>query len=1764
MSTLNRSPIAIVGVGCRFPGGVTTPAGLWDLAAQGRQTVGPVPADRWDARRLAALQNPDEAERYARGCFIDGDVWAWDPEALYVAPAEREYIDPQFRMLMEVAWESVEHAGVPIDRLRGGRVGVYVGAYAPDNLLREARPVEDAPESLYLFGNFSGTLVGRLAFSMDLRGPVMALNTMCSSGLVAVDSACAALTLGECDAALAGAVLLMLSPETHHLEASLLTSQRGGCFAFDERADGYVRGEGAAMLLLKRLEDARRDDDRVLAVIRGGAVNNDGQASRMTAPSTKMQQQLFRLAVERAGIDPGEVGLVEAHGPGTPVGDPVEYNSINQVYGHGLGRCALGSIKTNIGHSEPVSGLAGTIKALESLRRGAIPPNVNFRNWNPAIDVDPDSRLFIPTEVTPWPVDGERRLAAVCSYGVTGTNAHIVLEAAPEPARPRRKRSRDAGSGQWMFTLSGVAEESVRLAAGRLADWAEGAGAATDLTDVARTLAVRRSHATHRAAVVARDRAELVARARHLATGEATEGVITGAASLPADHPGPVFVFPGQGTQWAGMCQGLLAREPAFAAAIDEIEPLMAAESGFSLRRMLEDPAELAGVDRIQPVLFGVQVALARLWASWGVRPAAVIGQSLGEVAAAVIAGGLSLPDGVAVICRRATLLAETAGGAMASVLLDADRVRADIEAADAHGVSLGVLTSPSATVISGDAGQVAALVERWEEEGASARMVDVDVASHSAQMDPILERLAEAVSSVAPREPKLRFYSTSGDEPRRGVPLDAAYWVGNQRETVRFHQAVAAAMADGHRLFVECGPHPAAVRAMADTAAHHQVSDVLAVGSLRRDTDDLDSFLANLAEVHCGGHAVDWRARYGDGPLADVPGTAWRRLTFGEKGEPYRRVAPYLPAADEHPLLGGHVQDPQAPRRHLWQSPISPGRLPWLADHQVAGVPVLPGTGFAEMILAAGAEIFGTDRVTLKGLVLEAPLPLEPEPLVTTHLTREGRTATAEILSAGAGGDQTTHARAEVSAVSADGAPEPLRVDALTGEGWIDSVPGDLYAHFRDRHDVYHGPAFSAVERIRLHPDEDRVVSWLRIADGARASAWTMRLHPALADEVVQTAVAAWIGHHATSPGPVVVAGVEEIRLYGPTAPARLAAVELQYADDLTCTAEGVLAAADGTVVAEIRGLRLTNITPAAERYNERLAHLEWVPRPAPEDSRADAGRWLVAAPDDAPWAGRLAALLAGHTAGVHILSHGPDAPLTTDRLGRALDAEAGCAVVVLAAEDPSGAADPEATARQEVTRAAEVVRCLAQRPDPPRLWLVHRTGQGSLTAASLRGLWRVAAFEHPELVPGIIEISGDTPLDAVLPDLLADDRRITEIAWRHGIRHLAQVRPGPAATGPAPVTPLIDPQAAYLVTGGLGGLGLLSVRWLAERGAGRVVAAGRSAPGEHATAELDDLRANTAADIRVVRGDIADPDALRRIIDTAGEGGMPLRGILHAAGVVEDATIANLGDRLIERVWRGKAGGAWALHRATIDGDLDFFVVYSSVAALLGSPGQAAYAAANAFTDGLVARRLALGLPATGIHWGAWREVGRGRHLAGQGFVTIAPADGIAALERILTEGHRQVAYSPIDVARWTAAYPALADSTLFADLASGRAAVGQEASPVLEKLMSAGTPARRMEILQDHIISCVRDILGGTSRHIAPGTSLVMLGVDSLAAVQLQQRLQHTLKTEIKAGVIWVKPSPAGLAEWIAGRMGFADQSPAGNGAPEAPATSRTPRR
>ncbi|ASF06283.2 hypothetical protein NBRGN_054_01060 [Nocardia brasiliensis NBRC 14402] len=1758
MSASAEDPVAIIGMGCRLPGGVSSPAGLWDLVTSGREAVGPVPAARWDAARLQGFQHPDGVNRYGMGCFVEGDPWSWDPEAFSVAPVEAAWVDPQFRMLMEVSWEAVEHAGLPIDRVRGSRTGVYMGVYSPDNLWREARPVQDALDSLYLFGNFHAGAAGRVAFGLDLRGPVMVIGTHCSSGLVAVDVACTQLTAGDCELALAGAVMLMIAPETHHLEAPYLLSRRGHCHAFDDRADGYVRGEGAGVLVLKRLADARRDGDRVLAVIRGSGTNNDGRSGRLTAPSTVLQQQLFRHVVARADIDPGEVGLVETHGPGTAVGDPVEFESLDAVYGIGRGACALGSVKTNIGHTEPVSGIAGTIKAVQALRHGRIPPNLNFRTWNRQITRRENSRLFVPTELQEWPVADGARLAAVSSYGLVGTNAHLVLEQAPTGSAPRAVTGRTApasNSSLDVFLLSsGSSETLVRNAIG-LADWLDSdiEGRATPPADLAHTLNTRRWHAPHRAGLIAADRAEIVRSARALAAGHDSDSVVSDTVRLPDGHAGPVFVYTGQGSQWPGMCQGLLDTEPAFRRTIDELAPLVRAESEFSLHEMLRDPARLRGIRRIQPTLFAVQLALTELWRSWGVHPAGVIGHSMGEVAAAVVAGALEPADAVAVICRRSALMHMIAGGAMVSVLLGAAAVAADLDRARADRVSVAVLAAPNSTVVSGDPAQIAELVREWNARDVLTRMIDVDVASHSAHVDPILDRLRTTLAELAPRPPRLPFYSTVTDDACDPGPLDAQYWVDNLRRPVRFAAACAAAVTAGHRLLIESSPHPLAVGAIIDSTSDLGIEDVVALGTLRRDTPDRHAFLTQLLSAHCAGAQVDWSCRYRDGALAELPPTAWRRIRHGGTAPPYQLVAPGLVGADQHPLLGGHVHDPENPGRHLFQTPISPARVPWLADHRVADVPVLSGTAIADMMLTAATRVFDTHSVALSGLILDKPLVLAPEPTVTTCLTPSAEHEYRAHVRAATEHGSVVHARATVRALPAQpgaGFAAPAEDDP----DWQDVVPAELYRRFEQRHSVQHGAAFAATERLRLHADNTHAIGTIRIPDTARVSAWTMTAHPALIDAMVQTAASIWLLRHDTEPGPVMVAGIGDIRIHGRVGHTRLAHVTVTASSRLEFTANAVLTTAEGSVTAEIDELRLVNITSPEQRFQQRVAHQTWEPVPPPDDTGATATRtrWLVVAEPETDWGPTLTeALGAGARTFVHPLA---DPGVFADQFTAALghDNVAGsterCAGVVIAVHDRDPDAGPNSptTARAQVTRVAAVLAVLATLAKPPRLWLAlhSRNGHPSPAAGGLSGLLRSAVYECPQLVPSMVRTDGSVAVTDIARDLRTAAEIPTEIAWRQGGRHLARLRLGLPAPCPASAldTP-VQPDAAYLVTGGVGALGLTAARWLAARRAGHLVICGWNAPSPEVRTALDSLR-DGGTGVSVVVGDLGDARTAERAITTTE--GYPLRGIIHSAGVVDDATLTTLTPELITRVWRGKVDGAWALHAALQRRavPLDFWVNYSSCAALLGSPGQAAYAAANAWLDEFTAWRRAQGLPASAIQWGAWGDIGRGRHMAERGLGLIDPAEGTDALERTLIAGYGQIAYAPVDLDRWLEPYPHAAANTLFAEVVD--TAAEDDTSPVVAELLSATGDHHRRGILERHIIDCVRQVLGGTARHITASTSLVILGMDSLGAVQLQNQLGRTLGIVLDPGVVWVRPTPAALAEWIAERMGHTDTS------------------
>ena len=818
----DNEPIAVLGMGCRLPGGVDNPADYWTLLQEGRDGVIRVPQDRWDADAFYS------ADHTVPGtiCTTDGGfLTSWQPdefdaEFFGISPREAAGMDPQQRLLLEVSWEALENAGIDPYTLSGTKTSVFIGMTTNDYSLTFAGKLRPQDYDPYIpFGNAANFAAGRLAYFLGLQGPSLVVDTACSSSLVSIHLACQSLRRRESDHALAAGVNLILTPE-NSIACSRwgMLAPDGRCKTFDAEANGYVRSEGAGVVVLKRLGDALRDRDPVLAVIRGTAVNQDGPSGGQTVPSGPAQQELLREALRASRLQPGDIDYVEAHGTGTALGDPIELEALHQVFGErdGSAPLVLGSVKTNLGHLESAAGVAGFIKTVLSVRNSHIPRQLHFTELTPRANVA--ARFSIAAEPRDWPMTDRPRRAGVSSFGVSGTNAHVVVEQAPAvetaaPAAPAPAVS--------TLVVSGKTRPRVAATAAALAEWLDGDGADVALPDIAHTLNHHRARHPVVATVTARDHADAVVGLRGLAGGYPAPGVVGVHEGVCGS--GTVFVFSGQGSQWAGMGRSLLVEEPAFAAAVAELEPVFVEQVGFSLYGVLAGGEPVEGIERIQPVLVGVQLALAGLWRSYGVSPDAVIGHSMGEVAAAVVAGALSAAQGLRVIATRSRLMAGLSGqGAMALVELDAEA--AEQVAGGYSQVSVAVYASPSQTVIAGPPDQVDAVVAEVAGRDRLARRIEVDVASHHQTVDPIVPALRAALADLVPAVPSIPVLSTVGEYP--GVLFDGEYWVANLRQPVRFSQAVAAAGVSA-ATFIEVSPHPLLTYAISDTLGgvhHHSV----------------------------------------------------------------------------------------------------------------------------------------------------------------------------------------------------------------------------------------------------------------------------------------------------------------------------------------------------------------------------------------------------------------------------------------------------------------------------------------------------------------------------------------------------------------------------------------------------------------------------------------------------------------------------------------------------------------------------------------------------------------------------------------------------------------------------------------------------------------------------------------------------------------------------------------------------------------------------
>ena len=1374
---IGREPVAIIGIGCRLPGAITDPTSLWDVLTEGVDAITTIPPDRFDVEGLYDERPATPGRVMSRfGGFVDG-IDEIDARFFELSPREAERLDPQQRLLLETVWEALEDAGIGRERIGGTTAGVYVGMW-----LNEYESRLFANPDLIDFHMTTGAgryaASGRISYFLDLLGPSVTVDTACSSSLVAVHLACQALAAGECDLVLAGGANAIIEPHvTIAFSQSRMMTPEGRCKFGDASANGFVRSDGAVMLALKRLSSAQADGDHVYAVIRGSAVTNDGRSSGFLAtPGQAGQEEMLRRAYADAGVDPRTVHYVEAHGTGTSAGDPVELGAIGAVIGAVPGRSEpllVGSIKSNIGHCEGAAGAAGLAKLALAVEHADIPASLHVNEPNPTISWD-ELRVQVPRQRQPWPASGGPRRGGVSAFGITGTNAHVVVEEAPPAtASPAIVPANDPSAFALPIAASG--RSALRALGERYLALLDDDG--ISIGDLCAAAATKRSHLADRVVVVGRDRVELAGSLQRRLAGLEAEP----AASATA--PSVVFVFPGQGSQWLGMARQLLAEEPAFANALRTCDGAIRHETGWSPIDMLTatDPGpRIDDIDVVQPLLFAIQVSLAVLWRSWGIVPDAVVGHSMGEVAAAHVAGALELADAVAVICRRSTLLRRIAGqGAMALVDLDVAAAAAALAGYESR-LSVAVSNSPRSTVLSGDPVALRDVLDRLETQDVFCRPVKVDVASHSPQVDPLLPDLRAALVGLAPRAAALPFFSTVVGEVLDRATLDAEYWAANLRQPVLFGAAVAALAAKGPTAFVELSPHPVLLPSI-EQVLNDAGDEGLAVASMRRNEPERATMLRALGALYEAGATVEWDAVTGQ-PLDRVvlPTYPWQRERHWY--EPVRSSG----RSGGHPLLGHALRPAGEAGTVHWQTTLDGDGLAFLREHVVQGSAILPGTGFVELGRAAAGPGAG-----LTDLVLREALPLDPEHPRDVQVTVDGSVSPArcQVWSREApDGEWQLHAEMRVepgATLAGDGALDDIRRrcpehrDGATHAADIRGRGLDYGESFRLVRDIWvgDGEAVGHVDASALRAGSaDRRIAALDSCWQVALSALPRRLRgqtfiPVGADRVVVGDLDDVMWSHA----------------------------RVDADEDGAVRCDLRVLRADGVVVAVTDGLELRRVD--GQRGLDPLVHeLQWRPAPLPATGPAAERRsWVVYATDEL--GGDLADRLRAGGDDCVVVPLGTTADpvaVLRDAIARQRAPLAGVVYAWASALPVPAATSCALTGAEEtavLTPVSLIRACSALDSPLPRVYLVTRGASAAApTQALLWGLGRVAANEQPALRCTLVDLGTDAD-ERTLFDEVRSGAPDDQVAYRDGARTVARLVPSPdPSRGAAPRTAPAD----------------------------------------------------------------------------------------------------------------------------------------------------------------------------------------------------------------------------------------------------------------------------------------------------------------------------------------------------------------------------------
>ncbi|MEQ8971993.1 MAG: type I polyketide synthase [Coleofasciculus sp. C1-SOL-03] len=1540
-------PIAIIGIGCRFPG-AKDPTAFWQLLRDGVDAITEIPTNRWDINELYD-PNPEHpgkiSSRY--GGFLE-QVDQFDPHVFGISPREALSMDPQQRLLLEVAWEALDDAGQVREHLAGSRTGVFIGISTND-YSRIYPAYQSQPQGYDLTGNSLNIAAGRLSYLFNFRGPSMAIDTACSSSLVAVHLACQSLWNGESTLALAGGVNLILSPigtiALTHLNA---LSADGRCRTFDGRANGYVRGEGAGIIVLKPLSKALADNDPIYALIRGSAVNHDGRSKGLTVPYGPAQEALIREALNKAGVAPAQISYVELHGTGTPLGDPIEAIALGTVLATDRppGRdCAVGSVKSNIGHLEAASGIAGLIKVALSLKHQQLPPSLHFQQPNPYIPFD-TLPLRVQQGLTPWTPGMGPALAGISSFGFAGTNAHLILEQAPLLSNTETPTPQFP----YVLPLSAHSPEAVKS----LAQSYQTLLATPDLDptfgqNCCYTASVRRTHQEYRMAFMVHPEHDQLGMMAEIASGH-----------KPRHRPPKLaFVFSGQGPQWWAMGRELLKSEPMVREVIEECDALIRSHTHWSLLKELQANAcesRLHETEIAQPAIFALQVALARLWLSWGIEPNAVVGHSLGEVAAAHIAGILSLNDAVSLICDRGRLMQRATGkGKMAAITLSAAETQRRLQGYEDQ-LAIAAINGPTATVVSGEPTALESFLQALEQEQPAGfgKVLPVNYAFHSPQMAPLAAELVETLHQLQPQPETIPIVSTLTGQHRPGAEFNAEYWGRNVEQPVRFATAIEELVNAGHTVFLEISPHPVLCGYISQ-CLNHLGKEGKVLSSLRRNQAERATLLRSLGILYTLGFPVNWQPVYPPGcQVVRLPSYPWQRERYWvETTQPQSQTGTPSAKPVQNSKLNLLIQ---GETEQLIQQLQTTGQL---SEHQVKLLPKL-----LELLVKDGNQ-----RITPQALT-DAIYAVEwlPKPLSAPR-------------------SQKTHRQSWLIFADPSGVGATLKkhLEQL-GETCIIVFPGEAYVRLESGH-------------YQLNPN-----------------------HP---QDFCQLLREIQLSHHPT-----------------------LSAV-----------------------------VHLWSLPPTDEQTTLSLL----------QESQA--------------------------------LNYGS---------------------------------------------VLHLVQALVKTPGlaSPRLWLVTQGAQpvGSqpgllaVAQAPVWGMGRVIALEHPELWGGLLDLDPqmtETEAAAMVFAGISHSEGEDHLAFRQGQCYVARlVRQGEPK--PQPVS--WQANATYLITGGLGELGLKIAQWMVAQGVRHLLLIGRRgfphrshwhqySPDSDIGRRIQAIQAWEAlgATVTVMAADVSNLAQMSSLFTQLRRHHPPLRGIIHAAGLLNDQPLSDMDFQTLTCVLQPKTIGTWILHQLTQEISLDFFVCFSSISALLGSKGQLHYAAANQFLDAFAHHRRALGLPALSINWGPWAGGGMAdaeyqRGLSRMGLEALPPEPALETLAHLLATDVIQTTVAKVDWSRFKQIYQAKGRGSLLETLEVPLNPPSVAQSQLRQQL-EAVPVSQRQERLMAHIQREVAQVLGLTPSHFPRlDQGFFEMGMDSLTSVELKHRLEKSVGESLPETLAFEYPTIKDLSEYL----------------------------